>query len=749
MKASVSLACGLAAALFFAQPARVWAQGPLTPPGAPGLTMKTLAQVEPRTPIGSAPVTLSRPGSYYLTTNLSDTVTITADNVTLDLMGFTITGPAAGGNAITLSGTGVGKNLLVHNGVVVLPTIDGVGISTIGAGNGVNGRIESLRVSGGRYGIYAGSGCTVRDCQVTGSVTGIRVAGSSIVRECRLEGNITGLWLAGTGAFVEDNIIRGNTNNFNFAAGNRLKLLLYEVPETLSWPCSVKFAGTLSMSKTFTHGITVNADDVTIDLAGHALIGPGASSWSGICQSAGYRNLRIMNGAVNYWVGQYGINLMGTAGAVSDVHAATNNYGFCADTDATFTHCVAHGNKERGFYANERCIFSDCVASYNKGEGLMALEGMVITDCLATGNGSAGIATFGTATVTGCTAKRNYIGILGDGDCITMRGCSASDNTRYGIGNQTGGVISECVAQGNGEWGIISGRSTLISGCSSYDNGAEGFYFGLFCRVLDCMSWGNGSYGIYTWEPGSSIVGCTVYDNLNTGIFVGGEATVSECSSANNTACGITVGPGSSVSGCRVLRNGDNGIEAGEGSTVSACTVARNAQKGVVTGRDSTVSDCTVTSNGVGIVVGEACKISACAAQRNGGVGIFAELGGAIADCTAEYNKSNGVHIAGNTMVTRCVSNNNGENGTGAGFFATGSGNRIEGNHAFKNDRGFVTVEGANFIFRNTARWNSPNWSLASGNLCLVVTGTAAGAISGDSGGTSPGSADPNANFTY
>ncbi|MDD4440514.1 MAG: right-handed parallel beta-helix repeat-containing protein [Kiritimatiellia bacterium] len=157
----------------------------------------------------------------------------------------------------------------------------------------------------------------------------------------------------------------------------------------------------------------------------------------------------------------------------------------------------------------------------------------------------------------------------------------------------------------------------------------------------------------------------------------------------------------------------------------------------------------TVTSNGVGIVVGEACKISACAAQRNGGVGVFAELGGAIADCTAEYNKSNGVHIAGNTMVTRCVSNNNGENGTGAGFYVTGSGNRIEGNHAFKNDRGFVTVEGANFIFRNTARWNSPNWSLASGNLCLVVTGVAAGAINGDSGGTSPGSADPNANFTY
>ncbi len=75
--------------------ARAWAQGSLTPPGAPGPVMKTLTQVEPRTPISSLPFSISQPGSYYVTTNLSATghgITIVASGVTLDLMGFTLSG---------------------------------------------------------------------------------------------------------------------------------------------------------------------------------------------------------------------------------------------------------------------------------------------------------------------------------------------------------------------------------------------------------------------------------------------------------------------------------------------------------------------------------------------------------------------------------------------------------------------------------------------------------------------------------
>ena len=78
----------------------VLAQGPITPPGAPAPAMKTLDQIEPRTPISSLPFTISQSGSYYLTRNLQFTaatgpaILINANYVTLDLMGFTLSSTA-------------------------------------------------------------------------------------------------------------------------------------------------------------------------------------------------------------------------------------------------------------------------------------------------------------------------------------------------------------------------------------------------------------------------------------------------------------------------------------------------------------------------------------------------------------------------------------------------------------------------------------------------------------------------------
>jgi hypothetical protein len=83
----------------------VFAQGSLTPPGAPAATMKSLAQVyarlDSRTAITNTASTysISVPGSYYLTANLTVSsgygIDIDASGVTLDLNGFTISSTLA------------------------------------------------------------------------------------------------------------------------------------------------------------------------------------------------------------------------------------------------------------------------------------------------------------------------------------------------------------------------------------------------------------------------------------------------------------------------------------------------------------------------------------------------------------------------------------------------------------------------------------------------------------------------------
>jgi hypothetical protein len=169
--------------------ASAFAQGALTPPGAPAPTMKSLAQVEPRTPI-SAPATISVPGSYYLTTNLTvtngDAIYITASQVTLDLNGFTIasTSPTISGFGIALGAPGGNTDITILNGHIKgnQTNINGVffgggftgGIYWAGAPP-QNVRVTGVSVSACYNGIILNpgnaslvEGCTVKTCATFG-----------------------------------------------------------------------------------------------------------------------------------------------------------------------------------------------------------------------------------------------------------------------------------------------------------------------------------------------------------------------------------------------------------------------------------------------------------------------------------------------------------------------------------------------------------------------------------------------------
>ena len=407
-----------------------------------------------------------------------------------------------------------GAGILADDGCIIEGCISVTNDEGIAAGTAGTIRRCTVR-DNAADGIRVTHRCTVEDNVVEdngldGDGAGVHATGNgNRITGNHVIGADVGLHLEGTGSVVADNMVMGNADNYNFALGNELNLLLCEIPETLDWPCSVKLAGTLVCAVPATNGITVNSDDVTIDLAGHSLVGPGADSGHGIYQPEDVRGLQVLNGNVRNWLGGddsgIGIFASGKGCLIENVHAVSNEYGIFLSYGKAVRHCSAAYCTKYGISAG----------------------GGAIEHCKAFANGGPGISSGGSAI--SCTSYSNH-GPNFQNSGI-MRDCNSAGSWSNGF-ECSGGILISCIADNNRGHGFYMGYGTLES-CLAKDNYLDGIHlsggdlwsFSVLNNHCTYNGWDDGA-GIHVVKGFGRIEGNFVYRNTrgieveSTGIYL-------------------------------------------------------------------------------------------------------------------------------------------------------------------------------------------------------------------------------------
>ena len=305
------------------------------------------------------------------------------------------------------------------------------------------------------------------------------------------------------------------------------------------------------------NGISVMANDVSIDLNGYSLTG-GSNAVVGILVFGAWTNVAVFNGIIRNW--SEGIEALNCANARYDgVQFANNNLGLWTGPGGIIRNCSASGNGSHGFNIDQGSVISECVARSNGGAGFFC-NNSVLYRCTAFKNVLAGISSGEGSTVSECTAGSNKTGIS-SATGTTIVNCTARGNTNDGIYSLSGGTVRSCTTSGNGN-GITGGSGTTIMECTSYNNVTNGIEAGSGAVVVNNQCYSNGTgaavgAGIKLIFNGSRVEGNNV--NLNdVGIDASGAGNViirntAQLNSGNSSnyvfAGGNSVGPTNITSG--------------------------------------------------------------------------------------------------------------------------------------------------------------------------------------------------------
>jgi len=180
-------------------------------------------------------------------------------------------------------------------------------------------------------------------------------------------------------------------------------------------------------------GITVDASNVTIDLMGNSLVGPGSGGGCGVLFGGLVTNVEIRNGTVTNWgfIGIYG----------QDQEIAKSN---------RVINVRAIDNGDMGIDLLGRGhIIMNCTASYNGDHGINAGMGSTVRDNVAAHNDGAGILAGTGSNLTGNTTFRNdQHGIFSWGHSFIAQ------NASYDNSKEAPGTYANIHCETDCAWGL-------------------------------------------------------------------------------------------------------------------------------------------------------------------------------------------------------------------------------------------------------------------------------------------------------
>jgi hypothetical protein len=344
-------------------------QGDLDPPGgAPGPTMKTLSQVEPRLPIDTSndhvPLTEA---SYYLTRNIQQDAALVVDSagsVVLDLNGFKIDNPSNGtilqlDDAVTL----VVRNGFIRGSVALEPEAPARTIL-----------FENVTFKG-------------RVATSEANMT----AENLIFRNCRFE---PAPFSSNASIFVRSPGINVHVSNCSFNTSFSWGIMVNSEADSLIVLDS-------TFSNATTSAIELRGFNTRVFVRNSHFLDNG----SGILTRNGRAGLVVDNCV--FQGGEHGINAGEYAKISNSRVFATTSHGLWVTDHARIDNCEVIDTDGTGIKAGDGAVITNSTLKFNLGSGIQAGSSCRVKDCTVYGNLAGGVSVAGYSTISGLDSSYN------------------------------------------------------------------------------------------------------------------------------------------------------------------------------------------------------------------------------------------------------------------------------------------------------------------------------------------------------